>query len=424
MKVTLPALVFVLVVPSLVSAEAVRVADIATGSSSSGPRHLTSFAGDLYFDGYDGAGKREVWKYDGATATRMSDVSEGTYKLSWDGLGTDYRTFTEHNGALYFRARPVTASKYDVYRCDGTTASRVVDLPDTSFYYGPSYMTSFNNKLHFQAKDVANGTELWSYDDSTGSAVLDLRPGTESSSPEHMTVMNNNLYFFGGSPTVGQTGKHIWKYDGTTATTVADLSGFAGLSHIGQTVVYKDDLYFWGGEWNYTNDIYKFDGTTVSLLADFEGYSYDPKGFVELDGELYFQANDGTYGYELWKYDGTTVSLAADIRTGAESSAPADLVTLNEELYFFASDGSDYGLWKYDGTAASLAAELDRFADAYLARLMAHDGALYFAGYDAEAGVELWSYTPNVIPEPSTLAGLVGMGLTVLVLRRRRRRKS
>ena len=424
MRIAPLVMVSVIAAPLFAHADAFRVANIAPGSDSSAPRHLTSFAGDLYFDAYDSTAGRELWKYDGTTATRMSDIDPDGWSIRWDGSGTKYRTFAEHDGALYFRAKSDTSSKDDVYRCDGTTTSLAADLPEMYMYYGPDYLTSYNNKLYFQAKDAANGTELWSYDSSTGSAVLDLRPGTESSDPSQMTVMNGALYFFGGSPTVGQTGSYIWKYDGTTAATVADLSGFSDLSYAGGTVVYKDNLYFWGGADGAANDIYRFDGTNVSLIADFEGDTIDPRSFVELDDQLYFQADDGTHGIELWKYDGSTVSLAADILSGADGSSPADLITLDDELYFFAYDGSGHDLWKYDGTEASRAAELGTFNDGYLARLAAHDGALYFAGYDEEAGIELWSYAPSVVPEPSTLLGLIGMGLTALALRRRRRRRT
>lgn len=54
----------------------------------------------------------------------------------------------------------------------------------------PDYLSVFNNKIFFQAKDSSGSKKLWSCDTSdTCSMVFGI------ASPWHLTVFNNKLYF-------------------------------------------------------------------------------------------------------------------------------------------------------------------------------------------------------------------------------------
>ena len=73
-------------------------ADVWPGSGDSWPYYLTVYNGALYFqaDGGDGAG-RELWKYDGVSASRVADI--------WSGPEESVPTnLAVYNGALYFSA--------------------------------------------------------------------------------------------------------------------------------------------------------------------------------------------------------------------------------------------------------------------------------------------------------------------------------
>lgn len=61
-----------------------RVLDLYSGSSSSTPSYMTPFNGKLYFgaDANDGHG-RELWSYDGTTATLAADIRSGSGFSGW-----------------------------------------------------------------------------------------------------------------------------------------------------------------------------------------------------------------------------------------------------------------------------------------------------------------------------------------------------
>jgi ELWxxDGT repeat protein len=114
----------------------------------------------LYFsaDGGDGAGY-ELWKYDGTSASRVADIWGGPDNSLPASLGV-------YKGALYFSAdgSDGDGAGYELWKYDGTSASRVADIwggPDSSL---PASLVVYNGALYFSADggDVA-GNELWRY---------------------------------------------------------------------------------------------------------------------------------------------------------------------------------------------------------------------------------------------------------------------
>lgn len=164
-----------------------------------------------------------------------------------------------------------------------------------------------------------------------------------------------------------------------------------------------------------------------------------PENFVTIGSITYFAADDGSNGVELWRTDGSSggTFMVADLVPGPESSRPHLLTNFNGTLYFAA--GADYGstLWTSNGSLQGTVplkntASGDTFA---VTNIFSFDGQLffsvdhtvgynkslwksdgtssgttfvsasapisalpvvaanrfYFAGEDAEHGVELWS---------------------------------
>jgi ELWxxDGT repeat protein len=76
----------------------------------------------------------------------------------------------------------------------------------------PSYLTVFNNALYFSANgNDSTGFELWKFDGTNASRVADINK-TGDSNPSFLTVYNNELYFQanGGDG----AGKELWKFKG------------------------------------------------------------------------------------------------------------------------------------------------------------------------------------------------------------------
>ncbi len=114
------------------SSQVVLVKDIFPGSDDSYPRDLTKFNDQLYFTADDGENGGELWVSDGTT--------EGTQLV---------KDILPGSGNSYGGSSPG--------------------------YYGapsPRYLTEFNNKLYFEARDGENGGELWVSDGTTDGTQL------------------------------------------------------------------------------------------------------------------------------------------------------------------------------------------------------------------------------------------------------------
>ena len=322
-----------------------QVADINSGPGHSRPAFLAEYNGVLYFqaDGGDGAGN-ELWKYDGTTASRVADINNGAN-------GSNPAYLTVYNGALYFGALSSDGAGNELWKYDGTAATRVADLwagPESS---NPASLIVFNGALYFTANgNDGAGQELWKYDGTSTTRAADIQAGAGSSAPAFPAVFNGALYFQadGGDG----AGHELWKYDGTTAARVADIWSGTGNSNPSYMAVFNNALYFGAN------------------------------------------GNDGA-GYELWKYDGTTATRVTDIWSGTGDSNPAYLTVYNGALYFSAN-GNDGGikLWKYDGTNAARVPETNGISVSNPAFLTVHKNAIYFqADGNNGAGQELWRYT-------------------------------
>ncbi len=240
-------------------AEALQLSriDINPGSGNSYPSNLTVFDNALYFIAYDGVHDRDLWKYDGTTASLVGDTDPGSRG---------------------------------------------------SFNY---YLRVFDNALYvFRSSYEPRNTELWKYDGTTARLVAEIFPSSKNFFLSNVTVFNNALYF---SATDGAHGYELWKYDGTKASLVSDIFRWRGASPSSNLTVFDNALYFSGSTWEYGTELWKFQGTTsgpgrrspVTLAADINPGSEAsyPGSFTVFNNALYFNANDGVHGYELWKLE-------------------------------------------------------------------------------------------------------------------------
>jgi len=354
------------------------VADIYPGSTDSGLWYLTVFNNTLYFSANDGTHGLELWKYDGTTASMVADIYSGT-----NGSYPQYLTVL--NNALYFSADDGTHG-YELWKYDGTTASMVADILAGPGSSGVSNLTVFDNALYFQANDGTHGYELWKYDGVTRSMVADILAGPGSSDPSFLTVFDNALYFQADD---GTHGLELWKYDGVTASMVADIYSGSDSSYPLYLTVFNNALYFSANDGTHSDELWKYDGVTASMVADiYSGISGSGSLYLTVfDNALYFQAQDASHGLELWKYDGTTASMVADIYSGPDSSRPWFMTVFNNALYFQAYDGSGPVIWVMDSYG-----NLAETSYQYNGSPAVFDGSLYFVGYDAAHGYELWRW--------------------------------
>ncbi len=77
--------------------------------------------------------------------------------------------------------------------------------------------------------------------------------------------------------------------------------------------------------------------------------------FAVLNNVMYFSADDGIHGSELWRSDGTATGtyMVINLEPGTNSSAPSEIITAANKLYFVTENNSlvSYKLWVSNGTA-------------------------------------------------------------------------
>ncbi len=329
----------------------VRAADInpdanntvKVSPANSWPKELTPLGTKLYFAANNGTTllNYELWGYDGASAAQAANVHPD--------LGLDHSSYPQGlvawNGSVYCQADDAV-NGYELVRFLPGTGARTININPGDANSGsfPKYFTPFADALYFQAYHSASGFELWKTDGTTASLVTNLAPGTAGSFPEGMTVFNGALYF---RATDGVRGFELWKYDGISASLAADINP-AGDSFAKNFTVFQNRLYFSANDGVHGWELWSYDGATATPVADLNpaGDSF-PEQLTVAGGALYFVATTPETGYEVWKFDGAEANAVTDLNPGPGNSYPQGLTVFNHELCFRAAGNgtSDWEFW-------------------------------------------------------------------------------
>lgn len=284
---------------------------------------------------------------------------------------------------------------------DGTAPGTNLVVPDIFTQTNFVQMGSF---FFYRGYSPENGYELWKTDGTLAgtSLVKDAFLGPNSSYPSDLTVVGNKLFFIADNGTLG---RELWVSDGSPTGTfmVKNIRLGVGSSNISNMTNFNGNLYFSADSTGVGNDreLYKSDGTPAGTdkLLDISSGSSSPAEFTEVNGKLYFVAS-GSGGREIWSTDGTAAGTqpVADIVLGPNSSNPAELTRVGNELFFTADDGTATGreIWKSNGTSAGtvLVANVAPapYVNSYASRLTGVGNRLYFTAYDfASSDYALWT---------------------------------
>lgn len=311
------------------------------------------------------------------------------------------------NNVLYFSHNDEVHG-YELWRTDGTiTGTYLVKDVNTGFIGSfVRNMVEFNGGLYFAAYTDGHGYELWKSDGTEAGTVLvkEINPGVNKSSDLKLLTNCGNYLLF--TATDGINGNEIWKSDGTTAgtTMLADITtGYFG-SDITEIFyfpsLFSNNIYF-----TLQNSTTSKDGiwrTTFSCVFGCSTLSNPTKinnteGSRDLNnfglGNLIFRKNVK----DLYKFDGTTVSA---IKVGTGTTFPyhkaRKLTIYNNNIYFTGYDATNgYELWKSDGTAAgtSLIKNINNtptIGNSSPYNFTLCNGVLYFTANDGIHGNELW----------------------------------
>jgi len=143
----------------------------------------------------------------------------------------------------------------------------------------------------------------------------------------------------------------------------------------------------------YGRELWKTDGTTEGtvVVKDINAGldSSNPYSLTSFNGKVYFAASDEFGRTHLWSSDGTPFGTAR-VNSDQEVYDPEELTVVGDTMYFVAETaGGDVGLFKITTAQPTNQIELATFGDA-ISDLTAFNSNLYFQGWSADKGFELW----------------------------------
>ncbi len=375
------------------AAGTVLVKDIVAGTSGSDPMHLTNVNGTLFFTAQTAAHGRELWKSNGTAAgtVLVKDINPG----AGSGFMRVPNAFINVNGTLYFAGNN-GLNGHELWKSNGTAAGTVMvkdislGLGDGLFVLPDFTIVNINGTLYFAGFNNSSGLELWKSDGTAAGTVLvkDIASGS-SSSPRELTAVNGTLFFAADD---GVGGYELWKSNGTAAGTVLVKDIWTGFqtSTPTQFTNMNGTLFFTADNGINGRELWKSNGTAAGtvLVKDINPGTPSslpafPDTLSNVGGKLFFRSTN-TFGYSvLWVSNGTEAGTVALTSPGGPGSFATGIINVNGIAFY--TTGSE--LWKSDGTVAGTKQVM---AGVQLEELINVNGTVFFRGYQASTGYELW----------------------------------
>lgn len=273
-----------------------------------------------------------------------------------------------------------------------------------------SYIRTFNNKLFFITNDIGGQYNCYVTDNGgEASLVKDLSPVLNIDNVYPLSQSGNWLYFSAYNPA---TGYELYKSNGESNTFVKDIDAtyFSHLNNFSKTVSNSKGLFFIADDGKNGLELWKTNGKQVGtgLFADLTQYPMPEKTIANETAFDYYSSSSKfwdlyefndlifimTYN-EVWVTDGinqptklyenTRLSLLPSIN---KFEAVNGLVYFNVVNELWQTDGS------IEGTVYAASVDNTLLNDKrYIKGLKALNNKLYFVGYTATYGEELYQYS-------------------------------
>ncbi|MBL1173643.1 beta strand repeat-containing protein [Pantanalinema sp. GBBB05] len=258
---------------------------VKVGSGFTQPGNLTVAGATLYFTGGNGT---QVWKTNGTTA--------GTVLISDLGTGAGITNLVAIENTLFFTASDAT-NGVELWRSDGVTSTRISDINTGTANANPTNLVNLNGTLYFFA---TSGTTFGLYRSSIdGTVSLVQALPSANLQPASLTVVGSTLFFVVDAGTSGNPNQQLWSSNGTTATLVRDLNP-AGSDAPTSLTNFNGTLFFTATDGTGTK-LWRSDGTALGTVAVSNAFvGSGPTNLTPVGNRLYFSANDGSTGIELW----------------------------------------------------------------------------------------------------------------------------
>ena len=136
-----------------------RMIELVPGSGSSLPKHFVEFNDALHFTTSVGNGP-ELYRFDPVhlQLTQVTDIRPGH--------GSSPEGSVVFNGTIYFSAyegMDEDDTGRELWRYDGATTTRVTDINPGPGFANPHSLAVYRDALYFSADNGSDGVELWSF---------------------------------------------------------------------------------------------------------------------------------------------------------------------------------------------------------------------------------------------------------------------
>ncbi|HCC84652.1 MAG TPA: hypothetical protein DEP87_03135 [Candidatus Pacebacteria bacterium] len=340
-------------------------------------RSLEYFSGSVYAGLGDSAGDAEVWRWNGATWTKVGgDSTNSGWATTYEYV---YAMYTD--GTYLYAALGASTTDAEVWRWNGTAWTKIggdgVNSSWNTNYEVVTSLTGFGTNLYVGIGTTAGDAEVWRWNGTVWTQIGGdtLNSGWDGTSYETVYSLTNdgtNLYA-GLGVTAGDN--EVWRWNGTAWTKIGGdnvNSGFgATANHLNiEAMIYGSSTLYalmTSGNANRSAELWSFNGTVWSQVGG--NYVESSWGFRGLQNiETMTVAGDYLYagtGYTvagnalIWRWDGSSWTIVGG--NGVNSSWTAhtyedvlSMLAYNGELYVgLGTTANDAEVWKFNGTVWS-----------------------------------------------------------------------
>jgi ELWxxDGT repeat protein len=263
----------------------------------SGPAWLTFLGNKLFFSCKD-AGKQHLCGYDGVNPPAIYTIASAA------GSGVNPAWMVPFKGKLYFSGQSATGN--NLYVLDPSTGNAT---PVDTATLSPISLLAVGDKLYLIGKQMATGSELYSYDGVTLLRLTDLASGKKDGVLNRLALYDGKLYF-GGS--VDGSNFQLYNYDTQShSAALVHTVNTSGTAEVGDLFEYKSSLYFAAKTAAAGLELWKYNSSGCNMVADIwpgtiSGLYRNDVGFCVFNNHLYFTAYDGISVNELWRLNDAT----------------------------------------------------------------------------------------------------------------------
>lgn len=297
------------------------------------------------------------------------------------------------NTRLFFNA--TDDQNKGVFLTNGTSASTTKILENITNAYGYTTFNTLNFYVQspvvlFICQNSAYGIEIWRTNGTINNTQLvkDIYTGTNSSNPSNIIVYNFKAYFAASS---SNTLRSIYSTEATQLTTQIAVPFNTGINSMIFTIdTLNGKLIFAANTLINGAELWVSDGTEAGTQLVKDIFTGSANGFdtlygrikfspVRFNNKIFFSAKNNTYNTEPWFSDGTsTGTLCLKEINPNGGSNPSNFIVCNNNLYFTAHDGSEFGIYKSNGTVNNADKVLSLGTHAPSTWYFYKDGLFYF----------------------------------------------